>query len=125
MMRPIATILPALVLAAQPLSAWPGEIIELHVQHAMVANDIGDRPDMKLDLAPESKDAFGAFTTKYIGRVVDLKIDGKVMVSPVVRDPILGGQVMVSGNFERGELVAIAKRIEAANAKVEAEVQDQ
>jgi hypothetical protein len=57
--------------------------------------------------------------------VVDLKIDGKVTVSPVVRDPILGGQVMVSGNFERGALVAIAKRIEAANAKVEAEVQDQ
>jgi preprotein translocase subunit SecD len=125
MMRQIATTLFSVVLAAWPLAAWGGDSIELHVQHAMVANDIGDRPGLKLDLTPESKDAFGAFTTKHIGELVDLRIDGKVVMSPVVRDPILGGQVMVTGNFERGELVAIAKRVEAADAKVEAEVRDQ
>ena len=80
---------------------------------------------MKLDLTPDSRDAFGAFTTKHVGKVVDLKIDGKVVMSPLVREPILGGQLIVSGNFERGELVAIAKRVEAADAQVEAEARDE
>jgi preprotein translocase subunit SecD len=124
-MRTMAIGLTAAVLALSPLPAWAGESIVLRVEHAMVANDIGDRPAMKLDLTPESRDAFGAFTTKHVGKVVDLKIDGKVVMSPVVREPILGGQLMVSGNFERGELVAIAKRIEAADAQVEAEARDE
>lgn len=124
-MRPVTIGLwVAASLLSVPFTAWAGESIQLHVKRATGADDLGNRPALNLELTPDSKDAFGVFTTKHVGKMVDLKIDGKAVMSPVVRDPILGGQLMVSGNFERSELAAIAKRIEAADARVEAEVAD-
>ena len=124
-MRPVAIgSWAAALLALAPITARAGESIELHVQRAAVVNDFGNRPAIDIELTPDSKEAFGVFTTKHVGKVVDIKIDGKAVMSPVVRDPILGGQLTVSGNFDRGELVAIAKRIEAADARVEAELSD-
>jgi preprotein translocase subunit SecD len=77
-----------------------------------------------MELTADSKEAFGAFTDRHIGEQVDLKVDGEVLMSPVVREPIRGGEVWITGRFEKAELVAIAKRVEAADAKVEAEVRD-
>ena len=113
------------LLALSPGAAWAGESIELHVQHVSVVTDpIANQPALKMELTAESKEAFGAFTNRHIGEVVDLKVDGEVVMSPVVREPILGGEVMINGRFDRAELVTIAKRVEAADARVEAEVHD-
>jgi preprotein translocase subunit SecD len=112
----------ASLLALAPCVAWAGETIELHVLHASVVKDpIGDQWALSISLTPESKEAFGAFTGRHIGELVDFKIDGNVVMSPVVREPILGGELMISGRFERGELISTAKRVDAADAKVEAE----
>ena len=124
-MRQIAMRLSALALASMPLAAWAGESIELHVQHVSVVTEpVSNEPALKMELTADSKEAFGAFTNRHLGEQVDFKVDGQVVMSPVVREPILGGEVMINGRFEKAELVKIAKRVEAADAKVEAEAHD-
>jgi hypothetical protein len=44
-------------------------------------------------------------------------------MSPIIRDPILGGELRISGSFAPAEMTAIAQRIAAGTAKVEADVQ--
>ena len=106
-------------------AARAGESMVLHVQHVSVVNEpVSNQPALKMELTADSKEAFGAFTDRHIGEQVDLKVDGQVVMSPVVREPIRGGEVWINGRFEKAELVAIAKRVEAADAKVEAEVHD-
>lgn len=50
-----------------------------------------------IDLDPASTAAFGTFTTENVGRQVALSIGGNVVTSPVIREPILGGRLEVSG----------------------------
>ena len=52
-----------------------------------------------------------------------LRIDGKVVMSPRLMEPILGGVIMVSGTFEPGQLAEIGKQIIPGGAKVEVEAQ--
>ena len=124
-MRRISRGLLFALLALAPGAARAGESMVLHVQHVSVVNEpVTKQPALKMELTAESKEAFGAFTDRHIGEQVDLKVDGQVVMSPVVREPIRGGEVWINGRFEKAELVAIAKRVEAADAKVEAEVHD-
>ena len=114
------------LLAPAPGAALAGESMVLHVAHVSVVNEpVTGQLALRMELTTESKEAFGAFTTRHIGEQVDLKVDGEVLLSPVMREPITGGELMISGQFGKSELVAIAKRVEAADAKVEAEVHDQ
>jgi preprotein translocase subunit SecD len=124
-MRYIRGMVAAAVLALAPAVAWAGESIVLHVQHASVVKDSADQPSLQLELTKASKDEFGAFTGRHVGEVVDFKVDGEVVMSPVVREPITGGLIMVSGQVGKRELASIAKRIEAAEAKVEAAVHEE
>ncbi|MGX7872615.1 hypothetical protein ACVDG5_006965 [Mesorhizobium sp. ORM6] len=47
------------------------------------------------------------------------------MTSPRLVEPIVGGDVMVSGTFAKGELERLAERISAGNAKVTVDVKTQ
>ncbi|KAA3449709.1 hypothetical protein C7I87_15430 [Mesorhizobium sp. SARCC-RB16n] len=40
------------------------------------------------------------FTGQNVGKVVDVSIDGIGVTSPRIREPIRGGEIMVSGTFK-------------------------
>ncbi len=42
---------------------------------------------------------FAEFTANNVGRTVEVRIDGKVVMRPIIREPIKGGSVQVSGGF--------------------------
>jgi protein-export membrane protein SecD len=42
---------------------------------------------------------FGDATTENVGQLFAIVLDGKVISAPVIREPILGGQGQISGNF--------------------------
>lgn len=107
-----------------PATASAGETVELHVQHASIVLDSVGQKAMQLELTPQSRDDFAAFTGKHVGETIDLSVDGEVLMSPRLMEPIAGGKIMVSGSFARGELEKIAKRISEAQAKVEAASRD-
>jgi SecD/SecF fusion protein len=42
---------------------------------------------------------FGEVSTRHVGEPFAIVLDGKVISAPVIREPILGGQGQISGNF--------------------------
>lgn len=111
----------AIVLLACGLAM--AEPLTLAIAKAAVVSDAASgQMLLNLKMAPDSAKAFADFTKANVGRVVDLSVDGAVVSSPRLVEPILGGEVMLNGTFAAGELQRLADRISAGGAKVTVEV---
>jgi preprotein translocase subunit SecD len=77
---------------------------------------------LNLQLTQESEQAFAAFTTANVGKVVDLSIDGAVVMSPRLMEPTTGGEIMVGGTFAPGELERIVEKISSGGVGVTVDV---
>jgi SecD/SecF fusion protein len=42
---------------------------------------------------------FGEVSSRHVGEPFAIVLDGKVISAPVIREPIIGGQGQISGNF--------------------------
>ena len=117
--RLVAASFLLLPLTAASAAAAP---LELSVVRAYVLTEesVG-RPALSLRLAPESTKAFADFTGANVGRRVELRIGGKAVMAAIMREPIVTGEVMVSGTFTRLDLLEIANGIWSGRAKVEVE----
>ncbi|WP_027051697.1 SecDF P1 head subdomain-containing protein [Mesorhizobium erdmanii] len=89
---------------------------------AVVSDQASVQMGLNLKMTPDSAKAFADFTKANVGKVVDLSVDGTVVASPRLVEPILGGEVMLNGTFAPGELQHLAERISAGGAKVTVEV---
>ena len=96
------------------------EPLKLGVATAMVMPD-PSQAALDLKLTPDSAKAFAAFTSANVGKTIDLSTDGAVVMSPRLVEPILGGEIMVSGTFAKGELERLARRISSGDARVAVE----
>jgi len=56
---------------------------------------------------------FGEATTENVGRPMAIVLDGKVISAPVIREPITGGQGIISGNFTVQEATDLALLLRA------------
>jgi preprotein translocase subunit SecD len=122
-MSRLAALIATLLLASG--AAAFAKPLPLSVAKVSVVTDrITDQKSLSLELTPKSREAFGEFTTAHVGDTIDLKIDGKVVMSPRLMEPILGGVIMVSGTFEPSQLVEIGKQIIPGGARVEVEAQE-
>ncbi len=122
-MRRLREIAAALAVLVFVHGAFAAEPLVLAVKTALVLRDqTTGEPVLSLTLMPDSAKAFGELTAANIGRVVELRLDGKVVMAPVVRDPILGGLVNVSGAFAPTELEDVADRIARGDVRVEVAV---
>ena len=54
---------------------------------------------------------FGEVTTKHVGRLLAIVLDGKLYCAPVLREPITTGQAQISGSFSNEELTAISNAL--------------
>lgn len=57
--------------------------------------------------------AFAELTAGLVGEPLAIEVDGTVVTAPVVREPILGGSVAISGGFDEAEARRIARAITA------------
>ena len=81
-------------------------------------------PAVAFRLTERSGRLFAEFTGNNIGRTVEIRIDGKVVMKPIIREPIKGGSVQVSGGFTPKDALELADRLNSGAARVEAEVVD-
>lgn len=111
-----------IVLAATCLAA--AEPLVLEVKSVHVADDevVAGQQQLRLALTGASTEAFARFSTEHVGRIVDFSIDGEVVASPRLIEPISGGLLVVSAMFGPGEVEEIAKRILDGAARVEVDV---
>lgn len=89
---------------------------------AVVSDAASGQMALNLKMTPDSATAFADFTRANVGKVVDLSVDGAVVASPRLVEPIFGGEVMLNGTFAAGELQRLADRISVGGAKVTVEV---
>jgi len=81
-------------------------------------------PAVTFRLTERSGRLFAEFTKNNIGRVIEIRVDGKAVMRPVIREPILGGSVQITGNLTLQDAKDLADRLTSGSAKVEAEVVD-
>jgi preprotein translocase subunit SecD len=84
----------------------------LTVVAAKVERDkLTSQPVLAIRIAKESSVVLAALTRGNIGRKVELRVDGKVLSAPVIREPILGTELQISGDGTAADFDAIAKRL--------------
>lgn len=76
---------------------------------------------LHLELTPDSRAAFAGFTGRHVGETIDLSVEGRVVMSVRVVEPIEGGVFVIGGTFAKGELEALARRLVAGKATIEVE----
>jgi preprotein translocase subunit SecD len=101
------------------------ERIRLEVANAELAYDQRTGvPLITFKMTEASQKLFAAITTKNVGRPMAFIVDGKVLMKPVIREPILGGSGQIAGGFTATEAKIMAERIAKGLAVVEIEVLD-
>ena len=123
MLRAVAGALLTPFVVASAVAPALAEPVAFGVSDAVVMRDTGGTAGLMLTLSPDSAARFAAFTIANVGRTVAIRIDGKTVMAPVIRDPIPGGVLRISGNFTRDELNDLAARLLSGAARVEAEVE--
>lgn len=88
-----------------------GEIFE--VRSAVASSDPYLPPHAVLNiiLTAASAKQLGMLTQERVGEELDVAMDGVVLTSPVVRAPILSGNLQISGNMTREESESYAERL--------------
>lgn len=67
------------------------------------------QPMVALTFNEEGKKLFGEITSANVGKTVAIYLDGKAISTPVVQQPILDGQAVISGRFTPVEARTLAR----------------
>ena len=87
-------------------------ITNAHVASATVGADTRTgSPQIRVVLTPEGAEIFSSFTAERDLKLVAIVIDGVVVLAPKVMGRILGGVMLISGNFTMADAERIADGI--------------
>ena len=89
---------------------------------APIIDQWSKQPAIAIKMRPASAKQFAELTTQNVGRKLELRIDGKIVMAPVVREPILAGSLQISGGFTLQQAKDLADSIAAGKSKVEVEL---
>ena len=103
------------VAGAEPLTI---ELISAEAGHDVRTNE----PVVNYKMTQSSAKQFAELTQKNVGRKTELRIDGKTVMAPVIREPILGGSGQLSGSLTEEGTRDIAARLTSGHSKIEIEV---
>ena len=82
-------------------------------------------PVVSFKMSPASARQFAEFTSRNIGRKMAIRVDGKTISAPVIREPIVGGSGQITDRaFTVEQARQIAEGIQAGRTKVEFEIVD-
>lgn len=122
MKMPVLLAAVATILSAQPLAA---ETLRVRVERAEAGSDMVTKaPIVTLELAPDSRAAFGEFTRARVGEQVRLRLGETVLSEPIIREPIAGGTLVINGQFTDQSARELADSIMKAGAVFEVDGSD-
>lgn len=114
----VPAILFCLFALAAPAAA---QTIELHViQESLTLNKADIKSaEAKLDhgswtvhivLTDEAAKKFGELTTRAVRKNVQIVVENRILMAPIVMNPIMKGEVVINGNFTEAEARAMAAK---------------
>jgi preprotein translocase subunit SecD len=99
-----------------------GEVLLIEVKMAETRADLHTKQAIIfVKLTEESKRLIAELTQKNIGRSTEFRVDGRVVMKPIIREPILAGVFEISGRFDMTEAKDIARRL-SSGSKIEVEL---
>jgi len=102
--------------------ASAGEVLLIDVKVAETRVDLQTKQAIIfVKVTEESKRLIAEMTQKNIGRSTEFRVDGRVVMKPVIREPILAGVFEISGRFDMKEAKDIAQRL-SSGTKIEIEL---
>ena len=114
----------ALVASLLLISASAAEPLPLEVASARAGHDERTKqPILQIKLTGISVQALRYLSLNNIGRKAELRVDGKVIVAPVFREPLMDGSFQISGNdFTAESTQALAEELSQPGIKVDVEI---
>jgi preprotein translocase subunit SecD len=113
----------AILLATSGIAA--AEPLAIEVIDAQVAYDQrNSEPLVAFKMSAASGKAFGELSSNNVGRKLAIRVDGQVVSSPVIREPIFGGAGQISGHFTAQQARDMAAGLSSGAAKLEFEIVD-
>lgn len=127
------------IACAASLARWRGGLMTLLVSAALIATAAAEplvveiaamrasrdqrtgQPIVTITLSEKDRGALARLTTDNIGRVMEIRLDGKVLARPVIREPIMGGVFQISGS-EVDKMGAVVDRVANDHPKLELEI---
>jgi preprotein translocase subunit SecD len=107
----LGLVLPAGKAAAEPL--------QLGITSASAGIDQRNgQAVVDIRLTDDSRQRFARFTQANLGQMIDLRIDGKSVIKPIVREPITAGMVQITID-NPGEAQRLAARLNDRTATLE------
>jgi len=97
-------------LAPSILKIADQEIEEPLAAAGVEVNDFGHAV-IKLTLTTKQSKWFTEFTKDNIGETAEVAVDGEVLASPKIMEPIYGSDVRISGNFTMTEAESLALKL--------------
>lgn len=97
--------------------------LSIHELKSAVDSATG-QPILDIRLTNESKQAFADFTAARVGEQVQIRVGSRVLMDPVIREPIAGGRLIISGEFTTSSVKEVAAEIEAADKSLEIDGSD-
>jgi preprotein translocase subunit SecD len=82
------------------------------------------KPIVNVVLREASKRAFDRFTSGKVGSKMELRVNGQVLSTAVLREPLLSESFQISGDFSVDETNAMAGRLSTPGVRIEIEFVD-
>ena len=115
----------AAVLSVAMLAGAAAQPILIEIESASVGYDQRNgEPVVGFKMTAASQRLFAEFTVKNIGRKVEIRVDGRLLSAPVIREPILGGAGQISSKFTVQDAQDIAARLSSGRSRLEIEAAD-
>lgn len=96
----------------------PTELTGRMLTDAKAQPSMGSGWEVSIAFNHEGSQLFGELTTKLVGQPLGIALDGKVISSPKVNEPILQGNAQISGNFTAQEAQDLAVQLKAGSLVV-------
>lgn len=81
------------------------------VADARAIPDINKKIGMMVSLTPDAAKRLEGITASLVGKPMEVKLDGKMLVAELIRKPIASGVIEVPGRWTLDEAEALARRI--------------
>jgi SecDF, P1 head subdomain len=104
------------------VSATLAEPLTLHVRQAAVGHDQSGR--VAIDVRVTNPQELGRLTSENLGRMMEVRIDGKTVFSPVIQTPIIGGRFQFTGVLSDDQARELADRLSKGESVVQVEIID-
>lgn len=93
---------------------------EVSLESASVLENETGNPSVRVRLTRAGSGRFGSVTTTNVDRRLAIVLDGKVLTAPVIRTPITGGMVEITGSMNATEVAELARVLNQAAAAARA-----